>query len=143
MNGLSVHKEDYHDTDFFDEVAAQKSQGNLYDCVILDPPFFSTTQRGRVDLVGESQRLINKVRPLVKDGGWLVLINNALFVKGSDYLASLEALGRDGYLTVERLVPVPFDMTGTPETIVGYAPRDPSPYNHPTKITLLRVKRKA
>jgi hypothetical protein len=40
-----------------------------------------------VDLVGQAQRVINKVRPLVGHDGWLVTINNALFVSGREYYA--------------------------------------------------------
>jgi len=35
-----------------------------------------------VDLNTDSARLINKVRPLINDGGWLVSVNNALYVSG-------------------------------------------------------------
>ena len=41
-----------------------------FDCVILDPPFFSTTDAGKVDLQNEMTRLINKVRPLTAHDGW-------------------------------------------------------------------------
>jgi 23S rRNA (cytosine1962-C5)-methyltransferase len=95
-----------------------------------------------VDLVGESQRVINKVRPLVNDGGWLVAINNALFVRGVDYRRTLEALCADGYMRVEELVPIPPDFTGYPQTRVAQPPADPAPFNHPTKIAVLRVRRK-
>jgi 23S rRNA (cytosine1962-C5)-methyltransferase len=128
--------------DFFSEVSRLKRENILFDCVILDPPFFSNTSEGTVDLVNQSTRLINKVRPLVKDGGWLVAINNALFLSGIDYFQSLENLCRDGYLAIEQIIPIPEDITGFPETIVNDPPVDPTPFNHPTKIALLKVKRK-
>ena len=54
----------------------------------------------------------------------------------------LEELCADGYLRVESLVPVPDDFTGYPETRVGKFVSDPAPFNHPTKIAILKVRRK-
>jgi 23S rRNA (cytosine1962-C5)-methyltransferase len=143
LNGLDTGKMELRGTDFFSAVAHFKRLGVLFDCVILDPPFFSSTEKGRVDLVGESTRLINKLRPLLRDGGYLIAINNALFLSGVQYMAELEKLCQDGYLAVEALLPVPQDFTGYPETVVSKPPVDPAPFNHPTKIAVLRVKRKA
>ena len=81
------------------------------DLIYLDPPFFSTTAKGKVDL-NESARLINKVRPLIKDNGWLVAVNNALYVSGAAYISELEKLCADGYLSIETLIPVPQDFIG-------------------------------
>ena len=67
--------------------------------------------------------LINKVRPLVSDGGTLVTINNALFVSGAAYMAMLETLCADGYLTIEELIPVPQDFLGYSEAASSPARR--------------------
>jgi 23S rRNA (cytosine1962-C5)-methyltransferase len=142
LNHLDLGKMKLDAVDFFSRVAYYKRRGELFDCVILDPPFFSATKKGVVDLVAESVRLINKVRPLVIDGGWLVTINNALFLSGAEYMRSLEALCRDGYLSIDHLIPVPQDITGYPETIVNSPPSDPAPFNHPTKIAVMRVRRR-
>jgi 23S rRNA (cytosine1962-C5)-methyltransferase len=142
INRLDIGKMKLRAGDFFSEVARLKRSSDLFDCAIIDPPFFSTTKMGTVDLVNESTHLINKVRPLIRDGGWLVAINNALFLSGADYIRSLDALCADGYLSIEQLIPVPADITGYPQTIVGSPPSDPAPFNHPTKIVLLRVRRK-
>jgi 23S rRNA (cytosine1962-C5)-methyltransferase len=128
--------------DFFSHVANLKHSGALFDIVIADPPFFSATAKGQVDLVGQSRRVINKLRPLVKDGGWLVSINNALFVSGAEYIRDLERLCSDGYLSLETIIPVPEDFTGYQATPGGSWPADPAPFNHPTKIAILRVRRK-
>jgi 23S rRNA (cytosine1962-C5)-methyltransferase len=141
-NRLDLGKMKLRAGDYFSEIAQLKRQGTLFDCVILDPPFFSSTSQGTVDLVNEGTRLINKVRPLIKDGGRLVAINNALFLSGSEYIQSLEALCQDGYLSIEALIPVPEDITGFSETVVNQPPTDPAPFNHPTKIAILQVKRK-
>jgi 23S rRNA (cytosine1962-C5)-methyltransferase len=89
-----------------------------------------------------SARLINKVRPLINDGGWLVSINNALYVSGKEYLQTMEALCVDGYLKIAELIPVPEDFTGYAQTRVGAPITDPSPFNHSTKIAVLEVMRK-
>jgi 23S rRNA (cytosine1962-C5)-methyltransferase len=142
LNRLDIGKMKLCAADFFSEVAHLKRSGALFDCVILDPPYFSTTAKGTVNLVSESARLINKVRPLIKEDGWLVAINNALFLSGAEYLRGLERLCADGYLALESLIPVPPDVTGLPETRHAAPPVDPAPFNHPTKIAILRVKRK-
>lgn len=141
LNGFPIDKQDFRTEDFFVGVGRLKRAGVLFDCVILDPPFFSETAKGRVDL-SDSRRLINKVRPLVADHGILIAVNNALFVSGKDYMATLNALCEDGYLAVEDRIPVPEDVTGFPETCHGDPVSDPDPFNHATKIAIIRVKRK-
>lgn len=142
LNGFPIDKQDFQSGDFFPHVSRFKRAGARFDCVFLDPPFFSTTQKGVVDLEHSQARLINKVRPLVADGGTLVAINNALYVGGAAYMAELEALCADGYLSIEQLIPVPENFTGYPHTRVAAPIVDPAPFNHPTKIAVLRVRRK-
>ena len=141
LNGFPIQKGDFISRDFFEQVGNLKRENKTFDCVIIDPPFFSTTSKGRVDQVNESARLINKVRPLINDGGYLVAINNALFVSGNDYMQALESLCKDGYLKLKELIPVPEDFTG--HNPVGNPITDPSPFNHSTKIAILDVKKKA
>ncbi len=141
LNGWKVNRADFWAGDFFRLAGQLRRRGETFDLVILDPPFFSETSGGRVDLVSDPARLINKVRPLVRQGGRLVAVNNALFTSGAVYLRVLEALGEGGYLAVEELIPVPEDVTGYPATRVSAPPADPSPFNHPTKIAVLRVLR--
>jgi len=142
LNGLPIHKRDFIAADFFTLVSQFKRTSETFGCVILDPPFFSTTAKGKVDQVNESARLINKVRPLINDGGTLVAINNALYVSGKEYMQTLDALCKDGYLKIRELIPVPEDFTGYPETRIGTPIADPAPFNHSTKIAVLEVKRK-
>jgi 23S rRNA (cytosine1962-C5)-methyltransferase len=140
LSGSPIQNSDLIAADFFPATARFKQNGELFDCVIIDPPFFSTTSKGKVDQINESARLLNKVRPLVKDGGRLVAINNALYVSGKDYMQILESLCSDGYLKIRELVSVPEDMVGYNQ--VGAPITDPSPFNHSTKIAILDVKRK-
>ena len=143
LNGFSIDKSDFMTTDFFQAIGRFKSTKSLFDCVILDPPFFSSTAAGKVDLVHESHRLINKVRPLIAQNGYLITINNALFLKGTDYMQTLENLCVDGYLKIEEMIPSPEDITGFPATRSGSLPTDPAPFNHSTKIAILRITRKS
>ncbi len=142
LNGFSIQKQDFITADFFTLVSKFKRTKEAFDCVIIDPPFFSTTSKGKVDQVNESARLINKVRPLINDGGILIAINNALYVSGKEYMQTLEELCKDGYLQIKELIPVPEDFTGYPETRVGTPITNPTPFNHSTKIAVLEVKRK-
>ncbi len=140
LNGFPINKQDFIAQDFFPAVARFKTEKRTFDCVIIDPPFFSTTSRGKVDLEHESERLINKVRPLISDGGVLIAINNAVFLSGADYMRTLEKLCKDGYLQIRELIPVPEEFIGLNR--IGKPITDPAPFNHSTKIAVLDVKRK-
>jgi 23S rRNA (cytosine1962-C5)-methyltransferase len=140
LNGFPIQKGNFISRDFFEQVGNMKRMNNFFDCVFIDPPFFSTTSKGKVDQINESARLINKVRPLINDGGYLVAINNALFVSGAEYMQTLETLCKDGYLKIRELISVPQDFTGY--NPVGKPVTDPAPFNHSTKIAILDVKRK-
>lgn len=142
LNGFPIHKGDFVSGDFWTAVNGFKRRGELFDCVFVDPPVFSSTGRGTVDLVSESHRVINKVRPLVADGGRLVAINNALFVSGEEYMGLLGRLSADGYLSVESIVTVPEDVVGYAATRRDPEPVDPAPFAGPTKIAVLRLRRK-
>ncbi len=140
LNGFQINAKDLLAQDFFPAVSRFKHSRRSFDCVILDPPFFSSTAKGKVDQEHESARLINKVRPLVNDGGYLVAINNALYVSGKDYMRTLEELCMDGYLKIEELISVPpsyvgYDVAREPIT-------DPAPFTHSTKIAVLSVTKK-
>ncbi len=128
--------------DYFRVAGRFRQENKLFDIVIIDPPYFSQTNAGRIDLQNETTRLVNKVRPMVAHQGWLVLINNALYLSGSDFMAELDALCRSEYLTFDQIIPIPPDITGYPATVVDTPPVDPSPFNHPTKIAILKVTRK-
>jgi 23S rRNA (cytosine1962-C5)-methyltransferase len=142
LNGFPIHKQDFQAGDFWPLINRLKRAGERFDCVFLDPPFFAATQKGVVDLARNHSQLINKVRPLINDGGYLVAINNALFVSGAAYIESLEALCADGYMAIEEPITVPADFTGYEHTRVAPPLVDPSPFNHATKIAVLRIRRK-
>ncbi|MEO6723974.1 MAG: class I SAM-dependent methyltransferase [Blastocatellia bacterium] len=146
LNGFPIHKPDFQTGDFWPQISRMIRSGEQFDCVLLDPPFFAATGKGIVDMEKNYARLINKVRPLIADGGRLVAVNNALFVSGVEYLRSLETLCADGYLTIEELIPVAGDFTGYDITRVASSLTaditDFAPFNHSTKIAVLHVRRK-
>ncbi|MBN2116622.1 MAG: class I SAM-dependent methyltransferase [Anaerolineales bacterium] len=142
LNGFPIRKPDFIAEDFFTLIGKFKRAHQTFDCVVIDPPFFSTTSRGKVDQVHASARLINKVRPLINDGGHLIAINNALYVSGKEYMQTLAELCQDGYLKVKELIPVPEDFAGYPTTRPGSPITDPAPFKHSTKIVVLQVRRK-
>ena len=142
QNGFPISTADFLAGDFWPQISHLKREGARFDCVVVDPPLFSRTRHGTVDLVEAGQRVINKVRPLIADGGYLVTINNALFVSGAQYMGMLEGLCADGYLSIEALLPVPQDFIGYAGADSAALPADPAPFNHPTKIAVLRVRRK-
>lgn len=141
LNGWPVAKPDFVAGDFFDVAGRLKREGRLFDCVFLDPPFFSVTAQGRVDLEADMPRVVNKVRPLVAHQGWLVLINNGVFVSGVDFMKTLDQVCDGGYATVEALVPAPSDVVGLAPAERAL-PADPTPFNHSTKMAVLRLTRK-
>ena len=140
LNGFQINKADFLNGDFWPLINRLKASGELFDCVFLDPPIYSATRKGVVDLAHGYTRLINKVRPLIAHNGYLVAINNALFVSGVDYMKEIEGLCADGYLTVEEILPVPSDFVGRQRGAVQIT--DPAPFNHSTKIVVLKVLRK-
>ena len=142
LNGLPIHADNYLIGDFWEQIARLKREGQLFDCIFVDPPFFATSKKGTVDLQAQSANLINKVRPLISHDGYLVAVNNALYLPGGEYNKRLEALCESGYLTIESLIPVPEDITGYVRTRQDSPPVDPGPFNHATKIAILRVQRK-
>jgi len=142
LNGFRLQRGDLVTGDFFRVIGRLRRQQRLFDIVILDPPFFSLTVAGKIDQLADTLQLINKVRPLVAHGGWLVAVNNALYLSGAEYMKQLESLTKGGYIRIEEIIPVPQDVTGYPDTIQRQPPAYPSPFNHSTKIAVLRVTRK-
>ncbi len=142
LNGFPIDRKDFLTGDFWPLISRLNRAEARFDCVFLDPPLFAATAKGVVDTDNNYARLINKVRPLIHDGGYLVAINNALFVSGAEYVGLLQSLSADGYLAIETPISVPPDCTGYATTRVAADVTDPAPFNHATKIAVLRVRRK-
>ncbi|MBL9036975.1 MAG: class I SAM-dependent methyltransferase, partial [Archangium sp.] len=142
MNGWPMAKRDFRTGDFFDVAGQLKRDDELFDCIFVDPPFFSVTPQGRVDTGNEAQKLLNKIRPLVAHEGRLVVVNNGVFVSGADFTTVIDALCADGYISPETRIDVPEDVTGTAATRQGKPLVDPAPFTHSTKMVVLKVTRK-
>lgn len=143
LNGFAVDRRDFVARDFFSFVRGAKLRNERYDVVVLDPPFFSSTEHGALDLNRDTARLVNKVRPLVASGGALVVVNNALYLSGAAFLRELEGLCAGAWLSIDTLIGVPPDVTGSAETRVGRLPVDPAPFGHSTKIAVLSVRHRS
>lgn len=76
---------------------------------------------------------------MVKQGGYIIAINNALYVSGAAYLAELQTLCADRYVEIEQFIPVPEDCIGYPHTKTSAFITDPAPFNHSTKICCLKI----
>jgi 23S rRNA (cytosine1962-C5)-methyltransferase len=144
LNKFDIENKDFLIGDFFSCVKQFKMSKRTFDCVILDPPFFSATNKGRVDLAKNNKQLINKLRPLINDGGYLVVINNALFVSGAEFMSEIEELCSSDYLSVKEIIPIPQDVVGypNPDVETNIQPTDTKPFNHSTKIVILKIKKK-
>ena len=141
FNTFPIIKSDFLAADFWATVKQFKKSNTLFDCVILDPPFFAKSRAGVIDMAKDPVGLINKVRPLINDQGYLIVINNALFLSGEEYMSYLDQICESGYLSIEKIIPVPKSFIGFDETRSGQPPVDPAPFNHSTKIVVFRVKR--
>lgn len=141
LNGYPINKADFITGDFFRVISELKVQP-LFNCVILDPPIFSQTSGGVVNTLDEYHRLVNKIRPLAAHQGHLVLINNAVYLPGSDFMKTIEDICADGYLSLHTIISIPQDITGYAQSTQTTPPVDPAPFNHSTKIAILTVERK-
>ena len=70
------------------------------------------------------------------------MINNSLFLSGRDFLDQLEELTNSGCIQIQEIIPVAADCAGFGIDPLNTCPADPSPFNHPTKIVILKVLRK-
>ncbi len=140
LNKFPAEKSEFIAGDFFRVSSAMRRERRLFDLVILDPPFFSKTNSGVVDQLTCGFALVNKIRPLVADGGKIVFVNNALFLSGKEFIRQIEEFLADDYLKIGERIQVPVSFFGKSSTAVY--PADPSPFNHPTKIILLEITRK-
>lgn len=142
LNGLPINRGDFISGDFWPVMSRLIKSNDLFDCVIVDPPFFAATPKGVVDLENNQARVLNKVRPLIADGGCLVAVNNGVYVPGVRFHSTLEEICADGYLSIEELIPVDSDFTRQATGVTPSEITEPAPFNHSTKIAILRVRRK-
>ncbi len=140
LNGLAISKADFIADDFFTVAARLRKSERLFDTVIVDPPYLAEGDRARVDVATDLEALVDKVRPLVGHGGSLVLVVNALFMSGDALMQCFARLAKDGYIAFEQRLDVLGDCA--PPLASELACADPTPFNHPTKIAVLRLTRR-
>ena len=138
LNHLDPGKMEIIEGNFFPVVSGFKKSGRVFDTVIVDPPFFSQSSKGTVDLLKQPVALVNKVRPITADGGEIIMVNNALYLSGAEFIAAADALCDGKYLFRERIIDIPEEFCGDFSAVA-----DPAPFNHPTKIIVFKVRRKA
>lgn len=142
LNGFPIDASTILVQDFFPATAGYRKHKHEFDIVLLDPPFFSTTGKGKVSLEQDFLSLVNKVRPIVADQGTLILVNNAVFLSGKQMMDAISPIFSDGYITIQERIPVPMSFVGY-RTVPGtQLPTDPSPFGHSTKILILKVVKK-
>lgn len=128
--------------DFFHVTASLRRSDRLFDMILLDPPFFANAGRSaKVDQARNAAGLINKIRPLAAHRGKIIVLNNALFLSGMDFLSQVEPLCGE-WLSLSEIIPVPESFFGYHPVSPDHFPADPAPFNHPTKIIVLDVRRK-
>ena len=142
MNKIYFTNKNFLAGNFFPVIGRLKRENRRFHCVILDPPFFSKTAKGEVDLCAAPEVPVNKVRPLIHDNGILITVNNSLYLSGEEFLQRINTLCQDGYLSIEETIPIPEDFIGPDPDYLRHYAVSPAPFNHPTKILVLRVKRK-
>ena len=134
LNDFDADKMEVVEGNFFPVMSAFKKAGRQFDIVILDPPFFSQSSKGTVDLLNNPVGLVNKVRPLVRNGGKIIMVNNALYLSGKDFIAAAVALCDGKYLTISGQIDIPEEFCNAALQVA-----DPAPFNHPTKIIVFDV----
>lgn len=128
--------------DFFHVAASLRRSDRLFDIILLDPPFFANADRSaKVDQAKNAAALVNKVRPLAAHRGKIIVVNNALFLSGKDFLSQMECLCGE-FLSIGEIIPVPESFYGFGTVEDSSLPADPAPFNHSTKILILDVHRK-
>lgn len=145
LNGWGeIDRRDLVVDDLFRVIGRMKSQSLLFDTIVVDPPFFSQSTAGTVDLVAEPLRMLDKIQPLCAHGGAIVLVNNALFLSGAQWMDAIQTRCAKGYLSVRETLDV--DEWSRGRVVDGALPNawpsDPKPFVHPTKIVVLDVRRK-
>lgn len=139
LNGFAFTRKNFCAGDFFPVISRLRRKQRKFDCVILDPPFFSSTSRGVIDLANNPLGVINKVRPLVADNGILIVVNNSLYLSGSAFMEQLDSICDGEYLRLAGTIQIPEDFCFKCDGASMPYPADPAPFNHPTKIVLLEV----
>jgi 23S rRNA (cytosine1962-C5)-methyltransferase len=117
-NGLDPAVHDFVFGDAFDWLKRFAKREQDWDVVILDPPTFSTTKRGRAFQAGRDyEELAALAIPLVAAGGWLLCSTNQRTLSADELETSIQkAASRCGRTTgTPEFETVPFDFRVAPK----------------------------
>jgi 23S rRNA (cytosine1962-C5)-methyltransferase len=117
-NGLDPAAHDFVFGDAFDWLKRFAKRDQKWDVVILDPPTFSTTKRGRAFQAGRDyEELAALAIPLVAAGGWLLCSTNQRTLAADEFEGSIQkAAKRCGRsMGTPEFETVPFDFRVAPK----------------------------
>ncbi len=103
--------------DVFVELSRLSASHQQYDCILFDPPSFSTTKKSRFSTQGGTSDLVAAVLPLLSPGGLMISASNHQKISMDDYLKEI----RRGALTAGATLQT-IHTAGQPEDF----PCDPS-----------------
>jgi 23S rRNA (cytosine1962-C5)-methyltransferase len=117
-NGLDPAAHEFVFGDAFDWLKRFAKRGQKWDGVILDPPTFSTTKKGRAFQAGRDyEELAALAIPLVSPGGWLLCSTNQRTLAPEEFEGSIQkAATRCGRsMGTTEFETVPFDFRVAPK----------------------------
>lgn len=89
MNQIDPQQHEFIVGDVFAELAKLQTQGRRFDCVLFDPPSFSTTKKSRFVTQGGTSSLVSALLPLLSSGGLLAGSSNHQKISLDDYMKEL------------------------------------------------------
>jgi 23S rRNA (cytosine1962-C5)-methyltransferase len=117
LNGLDAAAHDFIFGDAFDWLRRLARKGRLYEVVILDPPTFSTSAKGRFSAERDYGSLVAAALAVLAPGGVLLCSTNAARLPPPAFLEAVRgavaAAGRT--VVAEHYVPQPPDFVVTKE----------------------------
>ena len=112
-NGLDLDKHEFLIGDVFDWLKRLAKRGQTWDVVILDPPTFSTSKKGRPFQAGRDyEELAAQAMPLVAKGGTLLCSTNMRTLSPEEFETSVQQAARQTGRVIESMEfeTVPFDF---------------------------------
>jgi 23S rRNA (cytosine1962-C5)-methyltransferase len=117
-NGLDPASHDFIFGDAFEWLKRLAKRGQRWDIVILDPPTFSTTKKGRVfQAARDYEELAALAVPLVAPGGWLLCSTNQRTLEAEQFEKSIQIAAQncDRIMESMEFETLPFDFRLAPK----------------------------
>ncbi|HTS18215.1 MAG TPA: pseudouridine synthase [Verrucomicrobiae bacterium] len=118
LNGIDPAGHGFIFGDAFEWLKRFAKRGQRWDVVIVDPPTFSTTKKGRVfQAARDYEELAALAMPLVAPGGWLLCSTNQRTLAAEEFETSIRKAAKRCGRTMESLEfeTVPFDFRLAPK----------------------------